>query len=98
MERIGISTPHAPAAIGPYKQAIRFGDLLFLSGQIALDPATGQLIEGDVRAQTQQVMQNLGKVLEAAGSSFSKSLKATIFLADIGDFAAVNEVYARSFE
>jgi 2-iminobutanoate/2-iminopropanoate deaminase len=98
MERMVISTPNAPAAIGPYKQAIKFGDLLFLSGQIALDPATGQLVEGDVRAQTERVMKNLGAVLEAANSSFAKTLKATIYLADLKDFTVVNEIYGRYFE
>lgn len=98
MERRCISTPDAPAAIGPYSQAVRFGDLVFVSGQIPLDPATGQMVGGDdVRAQTERVMDNLAAVLAAAGSSFDRVLKATIFLTDLGDFAAVNEVYGKRF-
>lgn len=99
MDRRVISTPDAPAAIGPYSQAVRFGDLVFLSGQIPLDPETGQMVgEGDVRAETEQVLDNLAAVLAAAGSSFAQALKVTIFLTDLGDFAAVNELYARRFE
>ncbi|MCC6873627.1 MAG: RidA family protein [Sandaracinaceae bacterium] len=98
MEREAISTSAAPAAIGPYSQAIRCGDVVYLSGQIPLDPETGKLIEGDVRAQTERVMKNLAAVLEASGTSFAKVLKTTIFLADLGDFAVVNEVYGRVFE
>jgi 2-iminobutanoate/2-iminopropanoate deaminase len=98
VERRCISTPDAPAAIGPYSQAVRFGDLVFVSGQIPLDPATGQMVGGDdVRAQTERVMDNLAAVLAAAGSSFDRVLKATIFLTDLGDFAAVNEVYGKRF-
>lgn len=98
MERRCISTPDAPAAIGPYSQAVRFGALVFVSGQIPLDPATGQMVGGDdVRAQTERVMDNLAAVLAAAGSSFDRVLKATIFLTDLGDFAAVNEVYGKRF-
>ncbi len=89
-----IATTSAPAAIGPYSQAIRAGQTLYLSGQIPLDPATGQIIDGDVRAQTLQVMQNLQAVLEAAGTDFSALVKTTIFLHDLADFAVVNEVYA----
>lgn len=98
MTRHVISTDDAPAAIGPYSQAVRHGDLVFCSGQIPLD-AEGQLVGGDdVTAQTEQVMKNLGAVLEAAGSSFRDAVKATIFLTDLADFGAVNEVYGRVFE
>ncbi len=89
-----ISTSAAPAAIGPYSQAIRVGQALYLSGQVALDPSTGQLVEGDVRVQTIQAMLNLQAVLEAAGTDFSALVKTTIFLRDLADFAVVNEVYA----
>ena len=99
MERRIITTPDAPAAIGPYSQAVRFGELVFLSGQIPLDPATGQLVgDGDVEAEAEKVMENLAAVLAAAGSSFSRVLKTTIFLTDLGDFAAVNAIYAKRFE
>jgi 2-iminobutanoate/2-iminopropanoate deaminase len=99
VDRTPIATEHAPAAIGPYSQAIRIGDLVFLSGQIPLDPKSGQLNGGqDVRAQTEQVMDNLAAVLAASGSSFARVVKTTIFLADINDFAAVNEVYGKRFE
>jgi 2-iminobutanoate/2-iminopropanoate deaminase len=99
MDRRVISSPAAPAAIGPYSQAISSGGLVFLSGQIALDPTSGQLVGGDdVAAQAEQVMKNLAAVLEAAGSSFPRVLKSTIYLTDMGDFGAVNEVYARAFE
>jgi len=93
-----ISTERAPAAIGPYSQAIRAGNLLFCSGQIALDPASGNLVGGDdVAAQTRQVMSNLGAVLEAGGASFAAVVKTTIFLADMADFPKVNEVYGAAF-
>ena len=92
-----IATAHAPAAIGPYSQGIQSGNLIFLSGQIALDPATGQLLEGDVRVQTERVLKNLQAVLEAAGSSLAAVVKTSVFLADLGDFAAMNEVYGRFF-
>ena len=99
MERRIITTAEAPAAIGPYSQAVRFGELVFLSGQIPLDPATGQMVgDGDVRAEAEQVMENLQAVLAAAGSSFARVLKTTIFLTDLGDFAAVNEIYGKRFE
>ncbi len=98
MERRVISTDAAPAAIGPYSQAVRIGDLIFLSGQIPLDPATGEMVGGqDVQAQTERVMDNLAAVLAAADSSFAQVVKVTIFLTDLGDFAAVNEVYAKRF-
>lgn len=91
-----ISTDRAPAAIGPYAQAVRVGDLLFTSGQVPLRP-DGSLLEGDVRAQTEQVLRNLQAVLEAGGSSLSGVVKCTCFLADMNDFAAMNEVYSTFF-
>lgn len=97
-----IHTDHAPAALGPYSQAVQLdvGDcrLLFLAGQIPLDPETGDLVTGSIEAQVERVMKNLGAVLEAGGSGFDRVVKTTIFLADMGDFAAVNEVYGRYFE
>jgi 2-iminobutanoate/2-iminopropanoate deaminase len=95
MPRIAISTAQAPAAIGPYSQAIRADGFLFCSGQLGLDPATGDFVAGDVEAQAEQALQNLGAVLEAAGLTFGDVVKTTIFLADMGDFAAVNGVYGR---
>jgi len=97
MDKQGVSTEAAPAAIGPYSQAIRSGDLVFLSGQIPLDPATGDLVSGGIEEQTRRVMNNLGAVLAAAGASFENVVKTTIYLADLGDFAAVNGVYASYF-
>lgn len=92
-----IQTDAAPRAIGPYSQAVVAGGFVFCSGQIALDPATGQIIEGDVRAQTRRVMDNLRAVLAAAGTDLGRAVKATIFLKDMGDFSAVNEVYGSYF-
>jgi 2-iminobutanoate/2-iminopropanoate deaminase len=93
-----ISTPNAPAAIGPYSQAVVSNGFAFLSGQIPLDPATGQLIEArDIAAQTQRVLENLQAVLEACGSSLGKVVKTTVYLKDMGDFALMNDVYARYF-
>jgi 2-iminobutanoate/2-iminopropanoate deaminase len=92
-----VSTPSAPAAIGPYSQAIRAGDFLFVSGQIPLDPATGALVEGDVRAQARRVLENLGAIIAAAGGSFDRVVKTTVYLADMNDFPALNEEYARFF-
>ncbi len=92
-----VQTDKAPAAIGPYSQAVKAGGFVFLSGQVALDPASGQVVEGDVRAQTERVMKNLQAVLAAAGSSLAAVVKATVFLADMNDFAAMNEVYGRFF-
>ena len=91
------STDLAPKAIGPYSQAVRVGDLVFLSGQVPLDPATGQLVEGDITAQTRRVMENLGAVLSSAGLTFAHVARTTIFLADMNDFAKVNEVYGSYF-
>jgi len=91
-----VQTDRAPAAIGPYSQAVRVGDLLFTSGSIPLRP-DGSLVDGDVRAQTEQVLQNLQALLAAAGTTLAHAVKCTCFLADMGDFAAMNEVYARYF-
>jgi len=96
--RQSVSTPHAPQAIGPYSQAVRMGSLLFVSGQIPLDPATGTMIDGDVAAQTRRVFQNIGAILEAAGASFANVARTTVYLADMADFTAMNEVYASFFE
>lgn len=92
-----VATDEAPRAIGPYSQAIKTGNLIFTAGQIPLDPATMKLVEGDITVQTEQVMRNLEAVLTAAGSSFSRVVKTTCFLADLNDFPAFNDVYARSF-
>jgi len=92
-----ISTERAPAAIGPYSQAIEAGGLVFVSGQIALDPHTGVLVGEDARSQAEQVMENLGAILEEAGSGFGLVVKATLYLADMRDFQTVNEVYGRRF-
>jgi 2-iminobutanoate/2-iminopropanoate deaminase len=92
-----ISSADAPKAIGPYSQAVRAGQLLFLSGQVPLDPATGQLVDGDIAAQTRRVFDNLAAVLKAGGRSFSDVVRTTVFLADMNDFAAVNEVYGAYF-
>ena len=92
-----VSTPNAPAAIGPYSQAVKANGFVFLSGQVALDPATGQLVDGDTEVQTRRVMQNLEAVLVAAGSSWDKVVKANIYLTDLGDFAKVNAIYGERF-
>jgi len=92
--REAVSTPSAPAAIGPYSQAIRSGPLLFVSGQIPLDPETGKLVDGDIAAQTRQVFKNLGEILKAGGASFDNVVRATVYLADMNDFPVVNEIYA----
>jgi 2-iminobutanoate/2-iminopropanoate deaminase len=92
-----IATDDGPKAIGPYSQAIKANEFVFLSGQIALDPATQQLINGDVAAQTERVLQNLSGVLKAAGSSLEKVVKTTVFLKNMSDFTAMNEVYGRHF-
>ncbi len=92
-----ISTNNAPAAIGPYSQAVKVGDLIFTSGQIPLDPATGTLVDGGISEQAEQIMKNLEAVLTAAGSGFEYAIKTTCFLADMNDFAAFNEVYGRYF-
>ncbi len=92
-----IATKDAPQAIGPYSQAIKAGGFIFLSGQVALDPATGQVVEGDVAAQTERALKNLSAVLAAAGSSLAKAVKTTVYLKNMSDFAAMNEVYGRYF-
>lgn len=92
-----ISTQNAPAAVGPYSQAVRVGNFIYTAGQIALAPETGKLIEGGIEAQTRQVMQNLASVLEAAGSSLANVVKTTIFVTNLGDFAAINKVYGSFF-
>jgi 2-iminobutanoate/2-iminopropanoate deaminase len=92
-----IATEKAPKAIGPYSQAVRAGGFLFTAGQIALDPETGQIVEGDVARQTTRVMENLKAIVEAAGTSLDRAVKATVYLKDMGDFAAMNEVYGRYF-
>lgn len=92
-----ISSPDAPKAIGPYSPAIRTGGLLFVSGQIPLDPATGQMIDGDISAQTHRVLDNIGALLAAAGLTFADVVRTTIFLADLSDFTSVNAVYGTYF-
>ena len=92
-----IQTSKAPAAVGPYSQAVKTGNLIFCAGQIPLDPTTGELVAGDVTAQTERVLQNVKAVLAAAGSSLERVVKTTVFLQDMGDFAAMNAVYARHF-
>jgi 2-iminobutanoate/2-iminopropanoate deaminase len=90
-----VATKQAPEAIGPYSQAIRAGGFLFTAGQIALDPANGRIVDGGIVEQTERVMQNLGAVLQAAGVDWSKVVKTTVFLTDLGDFPVFNEVYGR---
>lgn len=95
--REAIATDRAPQAIGPYSQAVRAGNHIYCSGQIPIDPVTGLIIDGDIAAQTRQVLTNLSKVLEAAGASLDRVVKTTVFLADMDDFAAMNAVYATFF-
>jgi 2-iminobutanoate/2-iminopropanoate deaminase len=97
MQRERVSTTSAPGAIGPYSQAIVVGDFVFASGQVALDPATGQLIDGDIQAQTRRALENLSAVLQAAGSSFAEAVKTTVFLTTMSNFGPMNEVYAEYF-
>lgn len=97
MTRTAIASHDAPPAIGPYSQAVRSGDLLFVSGQIPLDPATGQLVEGDVSAQTRRVLQSLDAIVRAAGATLGDVVKTTVYLADMNDFVAMNRVYATWF-
>ena len=92
-----IATDRGPKAIGPYSQAIRAGGFIFISGQIPLDPQTQQLVDGDVARQTERVLENLKGIVEAAGSSLARAVKTTVYLADLADFAAMNEVYGRYF-
>ncbi len=96
-EKVAISTPDAPAAIGPYSQAIHSGDLLFTSGQIPIDPDTGNMVEGGIAEQTTRVLENLKAVLSAAGADFSNVVRTTVFLKDMKDFGAMNDIYARYF-
>jgi 2-iminobutanoate/2-iminopropanoate deaminase len=98
MKKDAVATKDAPGAIGPYSQAVRVGELVFLSGQIPLDPATGQLVEGDITAQTKRVMDNLRAVLTAAGCGFGDVVRTTIYLVDLGHFGKVNEAYGACFE
>jgi len=95
--REAITTSEAPAAIGPYSQAIKSGNLLFLSGQVPIDPKTGNLVEGGIEPQTRQVFQNIGAILKAAGASFDHVVSAGVFLADMNDFGKMNAIYAEYF-
>jgi 2-iminobutanoate/2-iminopropanoate deaminase len=97
MQKEIIATDKAPAAVGPYSQAIKIGELVYTAGQVALDPASGQLVDGDVTAQTDQALKNLSAVLEAAGSSLAQVVKTTVFLNDMDDYGAMNLVYSRYF-
>lgn len=93
----GISTASAPAALGPYTQAIRAGQFLFVSGQVPIDPATGQLVGGSIADQTRRALENIGAILQAGGASFQQVVRSTVYLADLGDFSAMNDVYATFF-
>jgi 2-iminobutanoate/2-iminopropanoate deaminase len=95
--RTPVSTPAAPAAIGPYSQGIKSGGFVFLSGQVPLDPSTGELVQGDIVVQTERVLDNLAAVLKAAGATFENVVRTTIYLTDLGDFAKVNETYGKRF-
>lgn len=97
MTKEAISSSGAPGAIGPYSPAVRVGELLFVSGQISINPATGVLVSSDIAAETRQVMENIGALLSAAGLTFSAVVRTTVFLADMNDFAVVNEVYGGYF-
>lgn len=97
MEKKIIRTDNAPAPIGPYNQAVQYGDMLFISGQIPMDPKTGDLVQSDIKAETKQVMENLKAILDEAGMNFGNIIKTTIFLMDMGQFAQVNEVYGSYF-
>ena len=96
--RQSVSTDQAPEAIGPYSQGVRSGSLLFCSGQVPLDPSSGELIKDDIEGQTRRCLENLAAVCEAAGASLAKAVRCTVYLTDMGDFARVNEVYGRFFE
>lgn len=93
-----VATEKAPGAIGPYSQAVKVNGMVFCSGQIPIDPATGEFVSGGIAEQTEQVFKNLGEVLKAAGASFDSVVKTSVFLADMGDFAAMNEIYGRYFD
>jgi len=95
--RQAVATPNAPQAIGPYSQAVRAGNLLFVSGQVPIDPATGQIIDGDIKAQTDRVMRNLAAILDAGGASMAHVVRCTVYLADMNDFTAMNDVYGSYF-
>lgn len=97
MEKTVISTNNAPAAIGPYSQAIRAGNLVFVSGQIPIIPATGELVQGDIRLQTRQALENLKHILAAAGASLDSVVKTTVFMKDLNDYSAINDVYKEFF-
>lgn len=97
MQKKLIKTDNAPKAIGPYSQAVRVGDFVFLSGQLPLNPQTGEIVSDDIKAQTQQVLENVQSVLIAAGSSLNQAVKVGVFLKNMNDFAAMNEVYAKYF-
>lgn len=97
METVVVSTNRAPAAIGPYSQAIKAGDFVFLSGQIPIHPATGEVVEGDIKIQTRQVLENIKHILDAAGSSLDKVVKTTVFMKDLNDYVAMNDVYKEFF-
>lgn len=96
--RRAVSTEAAPKAIGPYSQAVRAGELLFISGQVPIDPATGDLVTGDIAAQTHRVLTSIGEILKAAGTSYDHVVRTTVFLADMNDFSAMNAVYATYFD
>ena len=96
-DRNAVSTDSAPAAVGPYSQAMRVGDLLFCSGQIPLEPSTGELVKEDIEGQTRRCLDNLSAIAEAAGGALANAVRCTVYLTDIGDFARVNEVYAGYF-
>ncbi|MBI6871687.1 RidA family protein [Clostridium aciditolerans] len=98
MEKKIISTTNAPGAVGPYSQAVKVGNLVFTSGQIPLDPATGDLVGGDVQKATERSLENVKAILEAAGTSLDKVIKTTVFVKNMSDFAAVNEIYAKYFQ
>jgi len=98
LKKVSVSTEKAPPAIGPYSQAIKFGDLVVVSGQIPMDPASGEIVSGDIRTQTRQVLNNLAAVLDAAGTSLDHVVKTTVFIADMDDFADMNAVYAEFFK
>lgn len=98
MEKKIISTKNAPGAVGPYSQAVKAGNLVFASGQIPLDPSTGELVSGDVKKATERSLENVKAILEAAGTSLDKVVKTTVFVKNMSDFAAVNEVYAKYFD
>ena len=97
MEKSVISTKNAPAAIGPYSQAIKAGNLVFISGQIPIIPATGEILRGDIKLQTKQVLENLKNILDAAGSCIDNVVKTTVFMKDLNDYTAINDVYKEFF-